>query len=444
MKQMEKRSNKIGFVSLGCPKALVDSENMITHLKSEGYETSNSYQEAGIVVINTCGFVNQAIEESLDAIGEAMAENGKVIVTGCLGTNREIIKNRYPNVLSISGPNQISEVVQQIHRHLPPEENTLRDYMPPQRIKLTPRHYAYLKISEGCNHSCTFCIIPSLRGRLVSRNIGDVLSDAATMVKGGVKELLVIAQDTSAYGLDIGYQTGFWSGKPVRSRFKELVEQLGGLGAWLRLHYIYPYPHIDEIIPLMSEGMILPYLDIPFQHSEPALLKAMKRPARSDNTLSRIKCWREICPDIGIRSTFIVGFPGKSDSAFEHLLEFIEEAQLDRIGCFTYSPVAGARANDLPDPVPEEIKQERMERLMTQQAEISKNKLKNRIGSQIQVVIDEITEDQAIARSKYDAPDIDGQVYVDSSAELSTGDKINVIVTDSDDHDLYARIGENY
>lgn len=429
---------KVGFVSLGCPKALVDSERILTQLRTDGYEIAPTYDGADVVVVNTCGFIDSARAESLDAIGEAINANGRVIVTGCMGVDENEIRELHPAVLSVSGPQQYEQVVGAVHQHAPFEKDhdPFVDLVPPQGIKLTPRHYAYLKISEGCNHKCTFCIIPSMRGKLDSRPVGRVLAEAESLVDSGVKELLVISQDTSAYGVDLKYRLDFWGGKPVRTRMTELCRELGSLGAWVRLHYVYPYPHVDELIPLMAEGLILPYLDIPLQHGSPRILKMMKRPAAAENALTRIKKWREICPDITLRSTFIVGFPGETDEDFEQLLDFIEEAQLDRVGCFQYSPVAGARANDLPDHVPAEVMAEREHAFMQLQADISRNRLRAKVGSVQQVLVDGVTEDLAIARSFADAPEIDGQVYIEDGQHLQAGDLVDVLITDADDYDL--------
>ncbi|MBQ0744174.1 MAG: 30S ribosomal protein S12 methylthiotransferase RimO [Pseudomonas sp.] len=431
---------KVGFVSLGCPKALVDSERILTQLRMEGYDVVGSYEDADVVVVNTCGFIDTAKAESLDAIGEAIAANGRVIVTGCMGVEESVIRDVHPSVMAVTGPQQYEQVVNAVHEVIPPraDHNPLIDLVPPQGIKLTPRHYAYLKISEGCNHSCSFCIIPSMRGKLVSRPIGDVLGEAERLAKAGVKELLVISQDTSAYGVDIKYRTGFWNGRPVKSRMTEMCEALSELGIWVRLHYVYPYPHVDELIPLMAQGKILPYLDIPFQHASPKVLKAMKRPAFEDKTLARIKKWREICPELTIRSTFIVGFPGETEEDFQYLLDWLTEAQLDRVGCFKYSAVEGAPANLLADSVPEEIKEERWERFMAHQQVISSARLQQKIGSVIQVVIDEVDEDGPIGRSMADAPEIDGNVYIDTEQDLQPGDMITVRVTDADEYDLWA------
>jgi ribosomal protein S12 methylthiotransferase len=432
-------AKRVGFVSLGCPKALVDSEQILTQLRAEGYAISPSYQDADLVVVNTCGFIDAAVEESLEAIGEALAENGKVIVTGCLGAKGNIVKDTHPKVLAVTGPHALPEVMQAVHRHLPPAHDPYTSLIPPQGIKLTPKHYAYLKISEGCNHRCSFCIIPALRGDLVSRPIGEVMQEAENLVKAGVKELLVISQDTSAYGVDLRYRTGFWGGKPLKTRFVDLARALGEMGVWVRLHYVYPYPHVDEAIPLMAEGKILPYLDIPFQHASPRILKAMRRPAAAENTLARIQQWRRDCPDISLRSTFIVGFPGETEEDFQQLLAFLEEARLDRVGCFAYSPVEGAAANALAEPVAEELKQERLERFMTAQAAISTAKLRQRIGQDMTVLVDEIIDEGLIARSYADAPEIDGVVLIKDAEKARAGDFLEVEITAADEHDLYAR-----
>jgi ribosomal protein S12 methylthiotransferase len=433
-------SPKVGFVSLGCPKALVDSERILTQLRTEGYEVTPSYDDADVVVVNTCGFIDSAKAESLEAIGEALAENGKVIVTGCMGVEESVIRSVHPSVLAVTGPQQYEQVVRAVHEAAPPsaDHNPYVDLVPPQGVKLTPRHYAYLKISEGCNHRCSFCIIPSMRGDLVSRPVGDVLNEAERLVKAGVKELLVISQDTSAYGVDLKYRSGFWNGRPVKTRMTELCAALSELGVWTRLHYVYPYPHVDEVIPLMAEGKILPYLDIPFQHASPRILKAMKRPAFEDKTLARIKRWRETCPDLTLRSTFIVGFPGETEEDFQYLLDWMSEAQLDRVGCFQYSPVEGAPANALDNPVPDEVKQERWERFMAHQQGISAERLQARVGREIEVLIDEVDEDGAIGRSSADAPEIDGSVYVASDTPLKPGDLVRATVTDADEYDLWA------
>jgi len=430
----------IGFISLGCPKALVDSERILTRLRSEGYSISPTYQEADLVVVNTCGFIDAAVEESLDSIGEALAENGKVIVTGCLGAREHEIRARHPQVLKVTGAHSLEEVVASVHEHLPPRHDPFSSLLPPQGIKLTPNHYAYLKISEGCNHRCTFCIIPSMRGDLVSRPVDEVMWEAERLANAGVKELLVVSQDTSAYGLDLKYQGRDWRGRSVKTRFYDLAEALGDLGIWVRMHYVYPYPHVDEVIPLMAEGKILPYLDIPFQHANSRILKLMKRPAASQNNLERIKAWRETCPDITLRSTFIVGFPGETEQEFEELLQFMTEAQLDRVGCFAYSPVKGAVANDLPDLVTEEVKQERLARFMAHQAEISAVRLQQRIGRIETVLIDEVVEEGAVARSKADAPEIDGQVFIDGATHLKVGDFVDVELEEADEYDLWGRL----
>ncbi len=430
---------RIGFVSLGCPKALVDSERILTQLRVEGYDVVGSYDDADLVVVNTCGFIDDAIEESLEAIGEAMAENGKVIVTGCLGVRSEMIRSAHPGVLAVTGPQQYEEVVDAVHAHLPPQHDPFLDLVPPQGIKLTPRHYAYLKISEGCNHKCSFCIIPSMRGRLKSRRAADVLGEAERLVAAGVKELLVISQDTSAYGADLRYASDLWRSRVVRARISDLAAALGELGAWVRLHYVYPYPHVDELIPLMAEGRLLPYLDVPFQHASPRVLKRMRRPAGAQNNLERIRAWREICPEITIRSTFIVGFPGETDADFETLLEFLQAAQIDRAGCFKYSPVDGAAANALADAVPDSIKEARYARFMQTQADISAARLAKRVGSRIKVLVDSIEDGYGIARSSADAPEIDGLVYVENNGELAPGEFAEVTVDRADTHDLYAR-----
>jgi ribosomal protein S12 methylthiotransferase len=433
-------AKKVGFVSLGCPKALVDSERILTQLRAEGYLISPSYNDADLVVVNTCGFIDSAVEESLDAIGEALAENGKVIVTGCLGAKGDIVKQTHPKVLAVTGPHATDEVMQAVHKHLPHKHNPHIDLVPPQGIKLTPKHYAYLKIAEGCNHRCTFCIIPSMRGDLVSRPIGDVMKEADNLVKAGVKELLVISQDTSAYGVDIKYRTGFWGGKPIKTRMTALAQALGEMGVWVRLHYVYPYPHVDEVIPLMAEGKILPYLDVPFQHASPRILKLMKRPANAENTLARIKAWRAICPELTIRSTFIAGFPGETEAEFEELLAFLEEAQLDRVGCFAYSPVEGATANALPNPVPDNVREERRARFMKTQEKISKVRLKKKVGQTLTVLIDSNDGKQAVARSSADAPEIDGSVFISQPGTLKAGDFAQVKITRADAHDLYGTI----
>jgi ribosomal protein S12 methylthiotransferase len=430
---------KIGFVSLGCPKALVDSERIITRLRAEGYELSASYEGADAVVVNTCGFLNSAKEESLAAIGEALAENGRVIVTGCLGVEAGRIRAAYPDVLAITGPHQYEAVVEEVHKALPRPHDPFLDLVPPQGIRLTPRHYAYLKISEGCNNRCSFCIIPHLRGRLKSRPLGEVMREAERLVAAGVQELLVISQDTSAYGLDLGYAPSSWRGQDHETRFLSLAEALGSLGIWVRLHYVYPYPHVDQVLPLMAEGKVLPYLDIPFQHGSPSVLKAMRRPAHQEKTLERIARWRKICPDLAIRSTFIVGFPGETEDDFGMLLDWLSEAKLARVGCFKYENVDGARANALPDHVPEAVKAERYDRLMQHQQAISAELLGARIGQTIEVMVDEVDGGGAIARSHWDAPEIDGNVYLTGERDFKSGDRLQVLVQSADDYDLWAR-----
>ena len=439
MNNQEKVST-IGFVSLGCPKALVDSEQILTKLRAEGYLISPSYEGADLVVVNTCGFIDAAVEESLDAIGEALAENGKVIVTGCLGAKEDLVRSTHPKVLAITGPHAADEVLQHVHKHLPQPHDPFTSLVPPEGVKLTPQHFAYLKISEGCNHSCTFCIIPSLRGPLVSRPIGDVLQEAKYLAEAGVRELLVISQDTSAYGVDVKYRTGFYGGRPIKTRLKELCEALAEFGIWVRLHYVYPYPSVDELIPLMAEGKILPYLDVPFQHASPKILKAMKRPASAENTLERIAKWRSICPEIVIRSTFITGFPGETEEDFDMLIQFLEDARLDRVGAFAYSPVEGAAANDLGLILPEDVREDRRRWLMQVQEDISAEKLAAKIDSVIEVLVDEVDEEGTIARSKADAPEIDGLVYIDGHFDAQPGDFLQVKVIDADHHDLYAEI----
>ncbi|MFZ1910241.1 MAG: 30S ribosomal protein S12 methylthiotransferase RimO [Burkholderiales bacterium] len=431
---------RIGFVSLGCPKALVDSERILTRLRAEGYATSASYEQADLVIVNTCGFIDDAVEESLGAIGEALAQNGKVIVTGCLGAKDGAVRAAHPGVLAVTGPHDTEAVMRAVHAQLERPHDPYTDLIPPQGIKLTPKHYAYLKISEGCNHRCTFCIIPSMRGDLVSRPIGEVMQEAEGLVRAGVKELLVISQDTSAYGVDLKYRTGFWNGRPLRTRMTELARALGGLGVWVRLHYVYPYPHVDEVVPLMAEGRLLPYLDVPFQHAAARILKLMKRPASAGGTLERIRAWRTICPEITLRSTFIVGFPGETEAEFEQLLEFLEQAQLDRVGCFAYSPVEGAAANALPDPVAEEVKQERRARLMTLQAGISAARLRAKAGRRLEVLVDQVDRKGAVARSSADAPEIDGVVRIRDGGKLRPGEFAAVIVEDAGEHDLTARL----
>ena len=428
---------RIGFISLGCPKATVDSERILTRLRAEGYAIAPDYAGADLVVVNTCGFIDSAVEESLEAIGEALAENGRVIVTGCLGARAETVLEAWPQVLAVIGPHAYEEVMAAVHEHLPPPDDPHTSLLPPGGLKLTPRHYAWLKISEGCNHRCTFCIIPSLRGDLVSRPAGEVLEEAEALVAAGVRELLVVSQDTSAYGVDRRYATSFWGGRPVKTRLVDLARHLGGLGAWVRLHYVYPYPHVDELIPLMAEGRVLPYLDVPLQHAHPAILKAMKRPAAAEDSLRRIEAWRAACPDLTIRSTFIVGFPGETEAEFQVLLEFLEAAQLDRVGCFPYSPVAGAAANALPGQVPEEVRQERLARFMEVQARISAGRLRAKVGRRLRVLVDAVDEEGAVARSAADAPEIDGLVFVEGDG-FEVGQWLDVQVTDSSEHDLWA------
>jgi ribosomal protein S12 methylthiotransferase len=431
---------RVGFVSLGCPKALVDSEHILTRLRAEGYDIVPDYAGADLVVVNTCGFIDAAVAESLDAIGEALDENGRVIVTGCLGAREDVVLAAHPQVLAVTGPHATEQVMQEVHRHLPKPHDPFSDLVPPQGIKLTPRHYAYLKISEGCNHRCTFCIIPSMRGDLVSRPISDVMREAENLVAAGVRELLVVSQDTSAYGVDVRYRTGFWGGKPVKTRLHELAKALGELGVWVRLHYVYPYPSVDDLIPLMAEGKILPYLDVPFQHASPRILKLMKRPASAENVLARVRAWRAACPELTIRSTFITGFPGETEEDFELLLQFLEEAQLDRVGAFAYSPVEDAEANRLPDPVPEALREERRSRLMELQEDISTQRLERKIGREIEVLVEEVDEEGAIARSQADAPEIDGLVHIPDGEHLEVGEFARVRVTDCDVHDLYAEL----
>ena len=437
---MSKSSPKVGFVSLGCPKALVDSERILTQLRVEGYEIVPSYGAADVVVVNTCGFIDAAVQESLDAIGEALEENGKVIVTGCLGKRAEVIREAHPDVLAISGPQDYASVMNAVHAQLPPKHDPHIDLVPAQGIKLTPKHYAYLKISEGCNHRCTFCIIPSMRGDLVSRPVDEVLIEAEKLVKGGVRELLVISQDTSAYGVDMKYAAREWKNGKVRTRMTELAAALGDLGAWVRLHYVYPYPHVDEVIELMADGKILPYLDIPFQHSSPRILKLMKRPAASAKTLERVRAWRRACPELTIRSTFIVGFPGETEDEFQELLGFLDDAQLDRVGAFAYSPVDGATANALPDAVDEDVKQDRLERFMAKQAQISAARLQRKVGSTLKALVDHIDADGAVARTAADAPEIDGVLHIADGHKLTPGQFVEVRIESADEHDLTGSI----
>jgi ribosomal protein S12 methylthiotransferase len=430
---------RIGFVSLGCPKALVDSERILSALKSEGYQTASDYAGADLVVVNTCGFLDSARKESLDAIGEAIAENGQVLVTGCLGADADLIRAAHPRVLAITGPHQYEAVLSAVHDALPPPHAPFLDLVPPQGIRLTPRHYAYLKISEGCNHRCSFCIIPQLRGDLASRPLADVMQEAETLVAAGVREILVISQDTSAYGVDIGYKESTWRNRQRPARMTELCSALGELGVWVRLHYVYPYPHVDKVMPLMADGQILPYLDVPFQHASPPILKAMRRPAATAKTLERISAWRREVPDLTIRSTFIVGFPGETESDFDFLLEWLNEAQLDRVGCFKYEPVSGAAANQLPRAVAEELKEERWHRLMAAQQEISSQRLERKIGQQIEIILDEASEEEAIGRSTGDAPEIDGRVILKATGQ-NVGDIVTATVTASDAYDLWAEL----
>jgi ribosomal protein S12 methylthiotransferase len=429
---------KVGFVSLGCPKATVDSEQVITQLRAEGYAIEAEFDRADMVIVNTCGFIDAAVEESLQSIDEAMQQNGRVIVTGCLGARADLIRSRFPSLLAVTGPQARDQVMQAVHQHLPAPHDPFLDLVPPQGVRLTPRHFAYLKISEGCNHRCSFCIIPSMRGDLVSRPIDAVMEEAQILVDAGTREILVISQDTSAYGVDCKYATRFWRGQPLRTRFIDLCRALAQLGVWVRLHYVYPYPHVDDVIPLMADGALLPYLDIPFQHASPRILKAMKRPGNRERVLERIAGWRDICPELVIRSTFIVGFPGETEVDFEELLAFLEIAQLDRVGCFTYSAVDGAAANDLPNPVPESLKQERYHRFMLKQQEISAQKLQRRIGEQMNVLVETRDTEGYLGRSYADAPEIDGLVRIDSDCELTLGDFCSVEITDADEYDLYA------
>ncbi|TBM19207.1 30S ribosomal protein S12 methylthiotransferase RimO [Hafnia alvei] len=432
---------RIGFVSLGCPKNLVDSERILTELRTEGYDVVPRYDDAELVIVNTCGFIDSAVQESLEAIGEALNENGKVIVTGCLGAKENQIREVHPKVLEITGPHSYEAVLEHVHQYVPkPTHNPFTSLVPEQGVKLTPKHYAYLKISEGCNHRCTFCIIPSMRGDLDSRPIGSVLDEAKRLVDAGVKELLVISQDTSAYGVDVKHRTGFWNGQPVKTSMIGLCEQLSTLGVWIRLHYVYPYPHVDDVIPLMAEGKVLPYLDIPLQHASPKILKLMKRPGAVERTLERIKRWREICPQLTLRSTFIVGFSGETEEDFQMLLDFLTEAKLDRVGCFKFSPVEGATANELADQVPEEVKEERFHRFMQLQQQISAQRLKDKIGLTLPVIIDEVDEEGAIGRSMADAPEIDGAVYLNGETTLKIGDVVNVTIENVDEYDMWGSV----
>jgi len=437
---MVQRAPKVGFVSLGCPKALVDSERILTHLRAEGYDVAPTHEAADVVVVNTCGFIDSAVDESLDAIGEALEQNGRVIVTGCLGARPERILERHPRVLKVTGPHAYEDVVSAVHEHVPPAHDPFFDLLPPQGIRLTPRHYAYLKISEGCNNKCSFCIIPAMRGKLASRPIDAVLREGERLVKAGVKELLVISQDTSAYGADLRYRAGTWRGEPYETRFIDLARGLGSLGAWVRLHYVYPYPHVDAVIPLMATRQVLPYLDIPFQHGSPSVLKRMRRPAHAENTLARIQAWRRECPDLVIRSTFIVGFPGETEAEFGELLSWLEEAQLDRVGCFKYSPVEGATANALAEHVAPEVQEERYERFMNLASEISAQRLARRVGQRMRVLVDAVEGDVATARSEGDAPEIDGLVHIEGASTLAVGDWADVDITPSDAYDLTAKL----
>ncbi|RAJ09552.1 30S ribosomal protein S12 methylthiotransferase RimO [Aeromonas salmonicida] len=436
-----KQAPKVGFVSLGCPKNLVDSERILTQLRTEGYDVVPSYDDAELVIVNTCGFIDSAVQESLEAIGEALAENGKVIVTGCLGAKENQIREIHPKVLEITGPHAYEEVLGHVHKYVEkPQHNPFTSLVPAHGVKLTPRHYAYLKISEGCNHRCTFCIIPSMRGDLVSRPIGEVLAEAKRLKEAGVKEILVISQDTSAYGVDVKHRTGFYDGMPVKTSMVALCEELAKLDIWVRLHYVYPYPHVDDVIPLMRDGKVLPYLDIPLQHASPRILKLMKRPGTVERTLERIQKWREICPEITLRSTFIVGFPGETEEEFQMLLDFIDKAELDRVGCFKYSPVEGAKANELPDPVPEDVQEERFQRFMELQQQVSVRKLARKVGQEMTVLIDEVDEEGATGRSFADAPEIDGLVYLNGETDLKPGDLVKVRIDEADEYDLWASL----
>ena len=437
---MSREAPRVGFVSLGCPKATVDSEQVITQLRAEGYAIEADFELADMVIVNTCGFIDSAVEESLESIDEALQQNGQVIVTGCLGARADLIRERFPSLLAVTGPQARDEVMQAVHQHLPAAHDPFLDLVPKQGVRLTPRHYAYLKISEGCNHRCSFCIIPSMRGDLVSRPIDDVMEEAKILVDAGIREILVISQDTSAYGVDCKYATRFWRGQPLRTRFLDLCRALAQLGVWVRLHYVYPYPHVDDVIPLMADGALLPYLDIPFQHASPRILKAMKRPGNRERVLERIASWREVCPDLVIRSTFIVGFPGETEADFEELLDFLDTAQLDRVGCFTYSAVDGAAANELPNPVPETVKQERYHRFMLKQQEISAQKLQRRIGQQMTVLVETREDGGYLGRSYADAPEIDGLVHIATDSTLNQGDFCQVQVLDADEYDLYASL----
>jgi ribosomal protein S12 methylthiotransferase len=435
-----KRTPRVGLVSLGCPKALVDSERIVTKLRSEGYELSPNYAGADVVLVNTCGFLDSAKAESLEAIGEAMAQNGRVIVTGCLGVEESRIRAAHPGVLAVTGPHQYEQVVAAVHEAVPPVHDPFLDLVPPEGLRLTPRHYAYLKISEGCNNRCSFCIIPQLRGRLASRPANHVMAEAERLVRAGVRELLVISQDTSAYGLDIKYAESSWKGRPLAARFLDLCEALGSLGAWVRLHYVYPYPHVDAVLPLMAEGKILPYLDVPFQHASPRVLKAMRRPAHQERTLARLRRWREACPDLAVRSTFIVGFPGETEEDFELLLDWLKEAGIARAGCFKYEPVEGAAANALEGAVPEEVKEQRWHRFMAAQREVSRELMAARVGRTIDVIVDEVNGDGAVGRSKWDAPEIDGSVFLSGATGVKPGDIVRACASRADDYDLWGEM----
>ncbi len=438
----ESDDKKVGFISLGCPKNTVDSERILTQLRTEGYQISPNYEGAEIVIVNTCGFIDAAKKESLDTIGEALKENGKVIVTGCMGAKENEIREVHPGVLSVSGPHQYEAVLNAVHEQVPPktDHDPFTDLVPPQGVKLTPKHYAYLKISEGCDHSCSFCIIPDMRGKLVSRPVSEVLDEAKRLADSGVKELLVISQDTSAYGSDLGHAMEFWNGRPVKARMKELCEALATLGVWVRLHYVYPYPNVEDVIPLMAEGKLLPYLDMPLQHASKKILRAMRRPGKVDKTVERIQQWRKICPDLTLRSTFIVGFPGETEEDFQELLDFLEEAQLDRVGCFKYSPVEGAKANELTDHVPEDVMDERYERFMLKQQTISAARLQQRVGQSMPLLVDEIAEEGAVARSPADAPEIDGLVFIDGATHLKPGDIVQANIEEADEYDMWAHL----
>lgn len=440
MSTLHENPAKVGLVSLGCPKALVDSERIITKLRSEGYQLSPDYDGADVVIVNTCGFLDSAKAESLEAIGEAMDENGRVIVTGCMGVDEDLIRSQFPNVLAVTGPQQYEQVVGAVHDAVPPAHNPFADLVPPEGLRLTPRHYAYLKISEGCNNTCSFCIIPSMRGKLASRPAAKVLYEAERLVKAGVKELLVISQDTSAYGVDLKYAESNWNGRPVKAKFYDLAEALGELGVWVRMHYVYPYPHVDQVIPLMAEGKVLPYLDIPYQHASPKVLKRMRRPGKTERTLDNIQAWRRDCPELVLRSTFITGFPGETEEDFQYLLDWMTEAQLDRVGCFKYEDVAGATSNDLDGHVPDEVKQERWDRFMAHQQAISEKRLAARVGQTLDVLIDSVDGEGAVGRSYADAPEIDGNVFIDEPGNLKAGDMVKVTIDEAGDYDLWGQV----